>query len=118
MIEKKLRSFSYAYTGFVTAFKEEFNFRMHITLGLTALFLGFFFRITTIEWVEILLCISVVLAAELFNTALEELCDMLKPTHDPHVAKIKDLSAAAVFVSACAATIIGLMIFWPRVFGL
>ena len=58
------------------------------------------------------------MTAELLNTALEELCDMLKPTHDPHVAKIKDLAASAVLVASCTALIGGCIIFVPKLFAL
>jgi diacylglycerol kinase len=56
--------------------------------------------------------------AEAFNTALEELCDMLRTTHDPHVAKIKDLAAAAVLIASCGAFVTGCLIFVPRVLAL
>jgi diacylglycerol kinase len=115
MLEKKLRSFIYAWKGFQIAVREEFNFRVHIVLALTTILLGLFFRITVTEWLFVIAACGSVLTAELFNTALEELCDMLKPTHDPHVAKIKDLAAAAVFTSAIVAFLIGIVIFAPRI---
>lgn len=118
MIEKKFCSFTYAWKGLHIAAREEFNFKAHLALGATAIFLGLFFRISITEWLFVIGTIGVVLTAELFNTALEELCDMLKPTHDPHVAKIKDLAAAAVFVAAIAALVVGCIIFLPRITGL
>ena len=57
--------------------------------------------------------IGFVLTAETFNTALEELCDKFQPEHDPHIAKIKDLAAAAVLVSSITALIVGLIIYVP-----
>jgi len=62
----------------------------------------------------ILVAIGLVLTAELFNTALEEFCDMVKSEHDPHVAKIKDLAAAAVFIASWTALLLGAAIFIPH----
>jgi diacylglycerol kinase len=62
----------------------------------------------------VVFAVSCVLVAETFNTALEELCDKFQPTHDPHIAKIKDLSAAAVLLASVGALSIGLIIFIPH----
>ena len=117
MFDGKLRNFGYAFTGLTIAIQGEWNFRIQIALGILALTLGVFFDIHTFEWLFIFGAIGLVLSAELMNTALEELCDMLKPTHDPHVAKIKDLAAAAVFIASLAALSIGVIIFLPKIFS-
>jgi len=113
MIEKKLRSIGYALSGLRIAAKEEHNFRFELFLASVAVGCGWYMQITLVEWLFVIFAIGIVLAAELFNTALEELCDMLRQTHDPHVAKIKDLSAAAVTISAVTAFVIGCAIFLP-----
>ncbi len=79
--------------------------------------LGLIFHLSGIEFAITILAISSVLAAEAFNTALEELCDKFQPTHDPHIAKIKDLSAAAVLLVVIGAFIVGVVIFLPH-FGI
>ena len=71
-------------------------------------------RLNLIEFVVMIFMFGFILTAELLNTALEELCDKFQPTHDPHIAKIKDLAAAAVFVSALTAFIVGIIIFLPH----
>ena len=114
MLQKKLSSFKFAFNGLVIALKEEFNFRVHVVLAALAIFLGVYFDLNTSEWLFVVAAIGLVITAELFNTALEELCDMLNPIHDPHVAKIKDLSASAVLTASFAALIIGLTVFLPH----
>ena len=114
MLDKKLRSIGFALSGLRTAWLEEFNFRFEISIGGIAVLLGLLFRITTEEWLFVCVSVGLVLAAEALNTALEELCDMLKPMHDPHVKKIKDLAAAGVFLASCTAAIIGPCIFIPH----
>ena len=115
MIEKELKSMGYALKGLRIAFTEEHNFRFELVLAAAAIGLGWYFDISTTEWLFVVAAIGLVLCAETFNTALEELCDMLRQTHDPHVAKIKDLSAAAVFIAAVTAFAIGGVIFLHRI---
>ena len=114
MLEKKLRSFGYAFNGLRIAVREEFNFKIHIILGLVAVSFGFLFHITRSEWLFVIGASGLVFTAELLNTSLEELCDMMRSTHDPHVAKIKDLAAAAVLMASLAALAMGLIIFIPH----
>ena len=101
-------------TAFKIAWREEANFRFHILVAGAAIGLSWILNITRTEWAIMFLAVGTVLAAEVFNTALEELCDMLKPAHDPHVGKIKDLAAGAVFVASIFAVIVGIVIFLPR----
>jgi diacylglycerol kinase len=75
-------------------------------------------HLSVAEWLFVFGAIGLVLTTELLNTALEELCDMLKDTHDPHVAKIKDLAAGAVLCASLCALAIGLIIFLPKFFAL
>lgn len=112
-IQKKITAFRYSFKGLAIAWQEESNFIFDVIFGLLTLFFAWVFHITRTELLIVLGMIGLVLSAETFNTALEELCDKFEPTHDPHIAKIKDLAAAAVFITACTAFIVGCMIFVP-----
>jgi diacylglycerol kinase len=114
MLFKKVRSIKFAAQGFRIAFREEHNFRFQIGIGIATVLLGWYVGLSAIEWFFVISAIGLVLSAELFNTALEELCDMLRQTHDPHVAKIKDVSAAAVSVAALTALVLGVGVFIPH----
>ncbi|MBI5469817.1 diacylglycerol kinase family protein [Candidatus Kaiserbacteria bacterium] len=116
MLDKKIRSIGYALKGLRLAWREEFNFRLEIAFGICAVLLGIAFHLSAIEWLFVIGAIGIVLSAEALNTALEELCDMLRPTHDSHVGKIKDLAAAGVFLASVSAAIIGVIIFIPHMF--
>lgn len=118
MLERKLRSFGYALKGLRLAFQEESNFQIQIAFSVFVIFLGRFLGISEAEWLLVIGAMGLVLTAELLNTALEELCDMLRSTHDPHVAKIKDLAAAAVLAASITAFVIGMIIFVPKIFFL
>jgi len=108
------RIFRDAGQGIKIAWNEEVNFRFHVAAAGAAIGLSWILNISRTEWAIVLVLIGMVMTAEVFNTALEELCDMLQPVYDPHVGKIKDLAAGAVFLAMLAAVFVGLMIFLPK----
>ena len=114
MLYKFTNGFHYAFTGLGLAWRKGLNFKFQILCALIALSFGCFFNLSGIEFLILLLVITLVLTAETFNTALEEVCDKFHPMHDPHIARIKDLSAAAVLVTSLGAAIIGAIIFMPH----
>ena len=106
--------FRYALTGLALVWTKGINFKIQTLCALLALAAGWLLRLSPMEFALLILVISLVLATETFNTALEELCDKFQPTHDPHIARIKDLSAAAVLLASIGAGIIGIIIFIPH----
>lgn len=114
-LKRLLSSFKTAFEGLFFVFKTEPNFRLQIILGFTAIFLSYIFELRRSEWVIIILLISMVLVMEIFNTALEQFTDLLKPRLHHYVKAVKDVMAAAVFVTSLGALIIGVIIFWPHV---
>lgn len=116
--EKRNQSIRYAFQGLRIAWRGEASFRIEVVWGIATLVLGWYFGITETEWLIVLFIIGFVLSTEALNTALEELCDKFQPTQDPHIAKIKDLAAAAVFIAATTAFIVGMVIFLPHVLSL
>ncbi len=116
MQETWIKSFRYALTGMKVAWKEERNFKIELFCALAAVALSILLNISQLEFVIIILVSGLVLATELLNTALEELCDKFQPTHDSHIAKIKDLAAAAVLLVSLTALTIGIIIFGSHLF--
>jgi len=110
-MKKHLRSFQYAANGLRICFLSEINFRIHLLAAITAAGAGWYFRINRAEWIAVIGSIAAVLMAELFNTAIEQLCNLVSPGHNLIIGKVKDLSAAAVLVSAIMAAVTGLVIF-------
>ena len=117
MLQKKLESFQHALSGLLIAWREEMNFKIQIACGILAIVVSVILDISRIEFVMIIFAIGFVLATEALNTALEEFCDMVKSDPDPHIAKIKDLAAAAVLISSITALVIGSAIFIPYIFS-
>jgi diacylglycerol kinase len=112
-IKRLLLSFKTAFDGLIFIFKSEPNFRLQIIFAIIALFFACFFHLRTYEWIVVILLIVMVLVMEIFNTALEQFTDLLKPRLHHYVKAIKDIMAASVLLTAIGALIVGLIIFWP-----
>ena len=82
------------------------------------MFGGTYFRVSTIEWALLILSIAIVFAAEAFNTAIEELADIIEPDFDKRIGRIKDISAGAVLFLVFGSLIIGGFVFLPRILSL
>ncbi len=110
----RAKSFTYAFAGIRYFFKTQHNAWLHaVACGLTIL-LGFICHLNAIEWCIIILCNTIVFMAEMFNTAIEWLTDLVSPEFNPLAGKVKDVAAAAVLFSAIGAAIVGLIIFLPK----
>ena len=113
-MKKLIRSFGYAFKGVVYAAATQLNFRVHLVLTILAVFLGYALSISVTEWQWIILCIAMVLMAELFNTAIEMLTDLVSPEYNEAAGRVKDMGAGAVVVAAIFALAAGVIIFLPK----
>ena len=77
---------------------------------------GFYFELSATEWCIQILVITLIMAAEGINTAIEAIADFIHPEHHPKIGLIKDLAAGAVFIVAIAAVVIGCIIYIPKIF--
>jgi diacylglycerol kinase len=105
------KSFGFAFEGLKLAFKQEPNFRIHIIAAFLITAAGIFFNISILEWVILTFTISFVIIAELINTAVESLVDIVSPEIKNEAKIAKDVLAAAVFVTALLAIVVGLLLF-------
>lgn len=111
--KRLFKSFTYALKGLIRTFQEEQNLKIQSLIGVFILFLGWFFEITAVEWILIIISIGLVMLTELINSAVERVSDLLKPRIDDYVKEIKDIMAAAVLFSSLIAATIGIIIFAP-----
>jgi diacylglycerol kinase len=111
----RIRSFEHAFAGIKQFFQTQHNAIVHAIATVIVIFAGFLLRLSPTEWMLTVVAIALVWTAELFNTAIEALCDMVTREKHPQIKFIKDVAAAAVLVSALAAVIIGLIIFIPKI---
>ena len=114
-----IASLEFALTGIFTAFKEERNMRKHALSAILAIVAGFLFGISVTEWLFLLLSVSLVIAFEIMNSALENVVDLASDYHFSMLAKnAKDMAAGAVLVISGFALVTGLMIFVPKLWTL
>lgn len=114
----RMRSFGYAFNGLRILFRFEHNAWIHCFITFLVIILGFLLKISSGEWVGVLLCIGMVLAAEAFNSSIEKIMNRLIPQYDEQVKQVKDMAAAGVLITAIIAVIVGLVIFLPKIITL
>jgi diacylglycerol kinase len=109
-MRRLLKSFAYALTGICVTFKSEQNFRIHIVAMIIAIVMGLYLKLSMPAWGLVIFSIGFVLVAELFNTAIERLGDETANGKQKQMVKnVKDISAAAVLISALTAFVIGIL---------
>lgn len=111
---KRGESFRHALNGIRIFIKTTHNAWIHGFFAVLAIYFGFYFHISTTEWLFIVLTIGLVLMAEAFNTALEFDMDLTSPQFHPYAQYTKDIAAGAVLIISFIALIIGLIIFLPK----
>lgn len=116
--QKIIESLNVAFSGLMTAVKEERNFGIQFLIGIVVVFFMIIFGLNSIEDSILLLMILVVLSLELINSQIEKFLDLIQPEHHPRVKRIKDFSAAAVLLSIISSIIIGILIFLPHIVNL
>ncbi len=115
-LKGRMTSFKYAITGILDVIKSEINLKIHLMATIITLSGGIFFSISRIEWCLVIICITAVLSAETFNTAIEHLTDLVSPDIHPLAKKTKDAAAGAVLWISIGALLVGLIIFLPKIF--
>jgi len=113
-MNKLWKSFGYAFKGLAYAYRTQLNFRIHLAVTAVALLLGWYLKLSVNEWLWILLCITTVLSAELINTSIETLTDLVSPGFNEKAGHVKDIAAAAVTITALFAVVTGCIIFIPK----
>ncbi|MFJ8236909.1 diacylglycerol kinase family protein [Ureibacillus sp. NPDC094379] len=114
-VRKFIKSFGFAFYGIVMSFEQQ-NMRIHLLSAIIVIIAGLWTGLNQVEWLVLILIISIVIGAELINTAIENVVDLASPDIHPLAKKAKDAAAGAVLVFALASVIIGLLIFIPKWF--
>ncbi len=115
---KLIAAVKFAIKGIIFAFKSEQNMKIHFLAAILVTIVGFLLQISAGEWLVVILIIALVMSAELFNTALENIVNNITKCHPETYNDMglpKDLAAGAVLLVSIAAFIVGLIIFLPYV---
>lgn len=109
---KLVESFNYAIEGFMYVLKTQRNMRLHFLIGIITLLWGLYLNFTRIELTVLLVTICFVFLAEMFNTGIELVIDLITDEFHPLARIIKDISAGAVLVASINAVFVGYLLFF------
>ena len=112
-LKKRAKSFRFAFEGLHYFFNTQHNAIVHALATLAAIALAVIAQLPMTKFLIIIMVIGLVWMAELFNTAIEQLCDMVSPQQNARIKYIKDVAAAAVLVTALVALVTACIIFIP-----
>lgn len=111
------KSFLNAFRGIFFMLRSERNFQLEAFAFLINIFLIFYLKLSSFDTILILIVCFGVLAAEIFNTAIEKICDIIQPEFDKRIGFIKDVSAGAVTLMAILSVIVGISVYWKYIFN-
>ncbi len=115
-ISGRLRGCGYAFKGALLLLKTEPSIQVQAGIALIMTVLGFYFKITTTEWILQIFAIGLVMSIEGINTTIEAIADFIHPDFHDKIGFIKDVAAGAVFIAAITALIVGFVIYIPYFF--
>ena len=110
-IKRTISGFKYAVEGIVHVIRTQRHMQFHFVILVIMLVLGIVFRLTREEILILLFTITLVLIAEMFNTAIEAVVDLVTQTYHPLAKFAKDIAAGAVLITSITASAIGFMLF-------
>ena len=110
-----LKSFNFAFDGVVYTLRHERNMWVHFGIAALVLVAALFFGLSRLDVVALLVAISFVIIAEMFNTAVEYVVDLVTDEEDPRARIAKDVSAGAVLVAAVNAIAVAYLVFYDKV---
>lgn len=111
-------SFKHAFDGIVYVFKTQPNFRFHALMTLIVLWFSWLVKVSRNELIILLFTIMLVLVAEMLNTAIEAITDLVTTQRQPYAKIAKDVAAGMVLMSAILAVVVGFVIFSPYIITL
>lgn len=105
------KSFLFAIQGFMIAAKTERNTKVMLAGMVFAIVCGIVLQIDALSWAIVLLCCGCVIAAELLNTAIECVVDLVSPEYHPLAGRAKDIAAGAVWALCVVVALVGIIVF-------
>lgn len=110
-----IKSANFAIEGILHAAKTQRHLRYHLFTAAIVLIASYALGVSRIEFLVIALAVMAVLLAEMLNTAMESMVDLLSPGHSETARTAKDVAAGAVLITAVGSATIGLIVLYPHV---
>ena len=114
-IKKRFKSLVFAFNGLKHFVSSQQNARIHLLATVVVIFLAVAFRVTNSEATALVFAVGLVWVSELFNSGIEKIMDFISLEKNPGIKIIKDISAAAVLVTAFTALTVGCLVFIPKI---
>ncbi|AJS57707.1 diacylglycerol kinase [Paenibacillus sp. IHBB 10380] len=113
-----LSSFKFATEGIFYAVKTQVNMKVHVIVAVVVIVAAAYFHVSSVHWLFLLLAITLVMMAELFNTAIEAVVDRTSLEIHPLAKAAKDTAAGAVLLTAAFAVVVGIVVFYRPIINL
>lgn len=120
-VNKRARSFGFAFAGIAHVLRTQHNAWIHTAFSVAVLILAAWLRLPAVEWAILILAMMAVWVAEFVNTAIEATVDMSADKYLPLAGVAKDVAAGGVLVASIGSVAVGLLVLgpplWDRLFG-
>jgi diacylglycerol kinase (ATP) len=113
-----IHGFGYAFVGIVDLVRVQRNAQVHVFVIAVLVLVSLAWGLSPTEWLVLILTMSMVLAMEAINTAVEAVVDLVSPDYHPLAKRAKDVAAGGVLITAIGAVFVALIIFGPRLLAL
>lgn len=107
-------NFNYAVSGIITAIKTEKSMKIHYIIAVGVLLSSLFFDFNRTEFLLLLFAVSLVVIAEMINTAIERTVDLITKEYHPQARLVKDVAAGAVLIATINSLLVGYLLFFER----
>lgn len=111
----RLKSVRYAFNGALYLCRTESSIKIQLLITVFVTLAGFYFDISKTEWLIQIAMIGLVMSMEGINTAIEYIADFVHPDLHTSIGRIKDIAAGAVFIASIAATLVAIIIYYPKI---
>lgn len=108
-----IKSFGYAYEGFIHTLCRQQNMRIHFLIAFLVLIFALLLHVSRIEFIVLVTAIFLVLFAEMINTVIEVTLDFVTTEHREEIKIAKDVAAGAVLLTVLFSVVVGIVIFLP-----
>lgn len=112
----RYKSIGYAFKGMYLLLKTEASIQVQFSVAILLTIAGFYFNISSTEWMIQTFAIVLVMSTEALNTGLEKLCDFVHEDFEPRIGFIKDIAAGAVAMASLGSFIVVLILYLPKFF--